>query len=404
MTPPPPARVRWATRAMAFGLVVFVLGLAVFAATRLAPGDVAATPAPSAATLASPMTTPAPDPTPTPEPTPTPTPPPTLEALVGQKLIVRMDGSAPGTGLLRRAELGEIGGVVLSGAQARSEEQVGAVARALQASARAGGQPPLLIMVAQEGGGIRAFEWAQPVRSATRMARMEADEIRSMGAAAGRALAAAGVNVNLAPVADVPGKGASFMRDTMRTWSADPERTARSVTAFAEGLASQDVLAAVKHFPGIGRVARSTDRFVETVEASRKALDRDLVPFRAAIDAGVPLVMLSNATYTALDPDNAAGWSRAIVQDLLRGELGFGGVAMTASLTGTARARKVDVETVAGDAVAAGVDMVVITTPEEGSEAVYRRLLQLAREGTLDRAALETSHARILALKATLAD
>jgi beta-N-acetylhexosaminidase len=316
-----------------------------------------------------------------------------------------MDGRAPSASLLGRAERGEIGGVIFLRPQVDDERQLRAAATALQEAATAGGQPPLLLMADQEGGGVRTLGWAQPEEAALLMGRRrDVDEVRSLGAAAGKALVGAGLNVDLAPVGDVPGSGRSFMRDSFRTWSDDPETVGRFAGAFAEGLASQDVLATAKHFPGIGRVARNTDRFVETVTESREALERDLEPFRALIDAGVPLVMLSNATYEALDPDNAAGWSEAVAGDLLRDDLGFTGVTITDSLNGTAAARDVPASSLAVAAARAGVDLVLLTGRERSTADAYGLLLREAREGTLDRATLEAGHARILALKATLAD
>ena len=260
-------------------------------------------------------------------------------------------------------------------------------------------------MVDQEGGGVRRLPWAQPADSARRMGRtLEPDEVRSIGAAAGMALAAAGANVDLAPVADVPDDGQSFMRDTHRTFSSDPEVVARMVTAFTEGLASQDVIATAKHFPGLGRVARNTDRFVETVRESAESLDRDLAPFKAAIAAGIPMIMLSNATYPALDPDNGAGWSPAIATGLLREQLGFTGASITDSLTGTAQARKVSVGSLARKAAQAGTDMVMITGSEASTAAVYETLVEQARAGRLDPAVLAASYQRILDLKATLGE
>jgi beta-N-acetylhexosaminidase len=393
---------------MALGLFVFAIGLVVFTASRLA-GASTSSPAPSLVAVASPTPTPSPSPTPsptaTPDPTPTPTPPPTLEQLVGQKLVVRMDGNEPSKSLLARAKAGEIGGVVLFRFQVKGEGQIRAAIKSLQAAAEAGGQPPLLVAIDQEGGGIRAFPWAQPVMSASRMGRIkDLEDVKSLGAAAGLALAKLGVNVDLAPVADVPGDKPSFMRDTLRTFSSDPEKVGRVASAFAEGLASQHVAATVKHFPGLGRVARNTDRYVETVRATRSALDRDLAPFSAAIEAGVPLVMLSNATYTALDPDNAAGWSRAIATDLLRGELGYTGVTITDSLNGTAASRDVSARSLAALAARAGVDLVMLTGDEASTKRAHALLMQRATSGWLDRADLEASYARILALKASLGD
>lgn len=402
-TSPPTRSSRWSL-ALVGSVIVFLGGLSFFVGTRFAGMTSEPTESPTSVALASPTPAPTPtaSPSPTPEPTPTPTPEPPLEQVVGQKLVIRMAGLEPSKALLGRVSRGEVGGIVLFGFNVRDEDQVAKATRRLQEAAAEGGQPPLLIMADQEGGGIRRIPWSQPVASAARMGSMDADEVRSIGASAAKSLAASGINVDLAPVADVPDDKQSFMRDSFRTFSSDPDVVASLVTAFDEGLASHDVLATVKHFPGIGRVAKNTDRFVETVGESREALQTDLAPFRAAIDAGVPIVMLSNATYRALDPDNAAGWSTAIATDLLRGELGFTGVSITDSLSGTAHAREVSARSLAARAANAGTDMLMITGTEESTAAVYRALLERARAGSIDRAALDASYERILALKATL--
>jgi beta-N-acetylhexosaminidase len=405
---PPPARSRRVSLALVGSLIVFLAGLGFFVGTRFAGGRTDATPGPSgvaAATPAAPTPAPSASAAATPEPTTTATPGPPLEQLIGQKLVIRMAGLTPSKALLERVRSGQVGGVVLFGFNIESEDQLAEATTRLQDAAAEGGQPPLLVMADQEGGGVRRVPWAQPVASASRMGRtMDADQVRSLGASAGRTLKAAGINVDLAPVADVPGDAQSFMRDSQRTFSSDRDVVARLVTAFADGLGSQDVLATVKHFPGIGRVAKNTDRFVETVRASRDGLQGDLSPFRAAIDGGIPIVMLSNATYRALDPDNAAGWSRAIATDLLRGELGFTGVSITDSLSGTANAREVSARSLAAKAANAGTDMLMITGTEASTAAVFDALVEQARNGELDRAALEASYERILALKATLGE
>ena len=143
---------------------------------------------------------------------------------------------------------------------------------------------------------------------------------------------------------------------------------------------------------------------METVRESRDALERDLQPFRAAIEGGAPMIMLSNATYRALDPRNAAGWSKAIATDLLRGELGFEGVSITDALNGTAKARDVSSRSLATEAANAGTDMLMLIESEDASAADYQALLEQARTGKLDRATLDASYQRILALKATLGE
>ena len=391
---------------MALGLVVFAIGLVVFAASRLG-GTSASGPAATGVAIATAALTTA-HPVADRHPGADAHHPHRRRRSSGWSARSSSSGWTaphPRRRCLRARGPGEIGGVFLVRSQVKDDEQVRAATSALQAAAEAGGQPPLLIAIEQEGGGIRGVPWAQPVASAARMGRMkDIEDVEALGAAAGLALAKLGANVDLAPVADVPGDRPSFMRDTLRTFSSDPETAARMAGAFAEGLASQDVAATVKHFPGLGRVARNTDRYAETVRATRSALDRDLAPFRAAIEAGVPLVMLSNATYTALDPDNAAAWSRAIATDLLRGELGFTGVTITDSLTGAAAARDVSARTLAALAARAGVDMVILTGDEASSARAHATLMERAESGWLDRADLEASYARILALKATLGE
>jgi len=112
--------------------------------------------------------------------------------------------------------------------------------------------------------------------------------------------------------------------------------------------------------------------------------------------------MLSNATYTAYDSVNGAGWSRAIVKDLLRRQLGFRGVTITDSLSGTARARSIPVATLAIRAAIAGTDMLLVTNSEASTQATYDALLAAAMAGQIPRTRLLNSYNRILALKGTL--
>ena len=226
--------------------------------------------------------------------------------------------------------------------------------------------------------------------------------VRTKGQATGHGLRAVGVNVDLAPVADVAYGTGGFMYLADRTFSTSSVKVARLAPAFARGLADRGVIATLKHFPGIGRVKRNTDRYVETVTASRAALASDLAPFEAGIAAGVPMIMLSNATYSAYDGLHAAGWSRTIATGLLRDTLGFAGVSITDSLSGTAAARGVSAAGLAYRASKAGVDMVMLTSDEASTRDAYDYLLRKATAGYLPRATLLASYARILALKATL--
>jgi beta-N-acetylhexosaminidase len=138
------------------------------------------------------------------------------------------------------------------------------------------------------------------------------------------------------------------------------------------------------------------------VRASKAVLGSGLTPYRQAVTSGVPLIMLSNAIYDAYDPNNAAGWSRAIGTTLLRGQLGFRGVTITDSLDGAAHARNIATNSLALRAARAGTDLILLTGSEGASRSVYLTLLNAARQGDLDQARLLSSYQRILALKSHL--
>jgi beta-N-acetylhexosaminidase len=377
-----------------------------------------ATPVPATATPTRPPT-PAPTPKPTPKPTPRPTSPPrptgspspttppptaaplTLAQLVGQKLVIRIEGTTPSAGLLARIRRGEIGGVILFGDNITTAAALVELTSALQAAASAGGQPPLLIATDQEGGAINRISWAPPTLSAPQMGSIGSESVaQSQGAAAGSALRGLGINVDLAPVADVPGSTSSFMYLQGRTFSFSAAATTSLANAFARGLESEGVEPTMKHFPGIGFALQNTDSHAVTIDESSAQLAPGLKPYREAISERIPLVMLSNATYSAYDPSAAAGWSTAIGQGLLRTNLGFRGVTITDSLTGAAIVRGLTQAELAVRAAAAGTDLILVSGDEASTAVAYDTLLAAATDGTISSASLRASYGRILALKA----
>ena len=323
---------------------------------------------------------------------------PTLAQLVGQKLVVSMNGTTPSESLLRRVRRGDVGGVIVHRFNFGSSAQLRRITRKLRAAAVAAGRPKLLLAVDQEGGSVKTVPWAPPALPPPQMGARAAEQGRRTGAA----LRALGVNVDLAPVADVPASRASAVYRQGRTWSFETQETARRAAAFARGLRGGRVAAATKHFPGLGLARRDTDRALVRISAARSRLLPGLVPFRRAIRDRVPVIMLSNAIYDAYDPVNAAGWSRRTATTLLRRELGFTGVSMTDSLDGAAHVRGVPPNGLAIGAANAGTDLILVTGSEEATRDVYTSLLRAAQSGRIGRATLEASYARILRLKARL--
>lgn len=328
---------------------------------------------------------------------------PTLAQLIGQKLVVRMEGTTPSADLLGRIRRGEIGGVILLGSNITTRSALVALTATLQAAATDGHQPPLLIAVDQEGGAIKRIPWAPPTISPPRMGEIDSTSVaNSQGARTGAALHGLGINVDFAPVADVPASTASFLYKQGRTFSFSSWRTAALTDAFALGLRSEGVVPTMKHFPGLGFATHDTDAYVVKILASKDRLAAGLRPYRTAIAHDIPMIMLSNATYSAYDKANAAGWSHAIGVTLLRHDLGFEGVTITDSLDGTAHARGVSTKSLALQTARAGTDMILMTGSESTTRGVFAALLQEAEAGLLARSMLMTSWDRIQTLKASL--
>jgi beta-N-acetylhexosaminidase len=328
---------------------------------------------------------------------------PTVAQLIGQKLVVRMEGVTPTSDLLGRIRRGEIGGVILFGSNVTTATALVKLTGTMRAAALAGGQPTFLIAVDQEGGSVKRIPWAPPTLSAPQMGRIgSASVARDQGAATGAALKSLGINVDFAPVADVPASTASFMYRAGRTFSFSASRTALLADAFATGLESKGVIPTMKHFPGIGFATRNTDTNIVTITASRTALAPGLRPYRTAIGHHIPLIMLSNATYTAYDRTFAAGWSRTIGTTLLRQDLGFTGVTITDALDGAAFVRGLSSRSLAIRAARAGTDMILVTGSEATSRSVFASLLTNVANGTIPISRLRASYTRILALKASL--
>jgi beta-N-acetylhexosaminidase len=173
------------------------------------------------------------------------------------------------------------------------------------------------------------------------------------------------------------------------------------VVAASRDLLDAGVMPTVKHFPGFGRATENTDDAPVTIDATRAELESDLAPFGAAIDAGVPLVMASHALYPALDPDHIASQSPAILDGLLRDELGFDGAAMTDSLEAEAVLARSSVEVAAERSLAAGADLLLMTG--RGSWIrVFPHLLRRARRSPALRARITESAERVARLRRLL--
>lgn len=323
-----------------------------------------------------------------------------LRQLVGQRLFVRMNGRSPSPAVIARVRRGEVGGVVLFGPNIETRSQVRSLVRRLDRAAAEGDVPAPLVAVDQEGGIVKRLQTAPPFRSAPQIGATGSSRVaRSEGLATGRSLEALGIDIDLAPVVDVPASSASFIAP--RAFGRDPKRVARLGGAFADGLQRGGVGATLKHFPGLGSAPANTDFSSTVVSVPRSRLRRELIPYRGT---GARLVMLATAVYPAYDRRRPAAFSRRVATGVLREKLGFDGVVVTDDLeTPAVRAFTSPAEG-AVRSVAAGADMALVVGTEDGGAAAFERMLTAARSGRLSRKRLEASHERSDALRAALGE
>jgi len=236
--------------------------------------------------------------------------------------------------------------------------------QALATDATTGGVG-FLVAVNQEGGQIQGLSGPafSQIPSALDQGGLTPSVLERRATRWGRELLEAGINVDLAPVADVvpPGTDAQNapIGQLQREYGHDPATVASHVVAFVRGMTTAGVASTAKHFPGLGRVAGNTDFTGDVVDDVTTRDDPYLLPFSRAVRAGVPFVMVSLATYERIDPDHLAVFSPTVIDGMLRENMGFHGVVISDALGATAVAT-IPPGRRAIDFLAAGGDMIIV--------------------------------------------
>lgn len=339
---------------------------------------------------------------------------PGLEARIGQMIMIGFRGDAPDDAwvatVTRQIADGKIGGVMHLGYNIRYRATTAAINRSFHAASP---NLPPLIAVDQEGGRVARLTPAQGF-AATPSAREVAatmDE-SAAGETYGRmaaGLAGWGFNVNFGPVADVDVNPDNPIIGALgRSFSADPETVADYASAFVLAHRVHGVLTSPKHLPGHGSSA--VDSHLALPDVTESWSRAELVPFRELIACGLADMVMVGHLYNARlqgDSPEPSSLSPAIVRDLLRGELGFGGVAITDDLQMEAIAATHTLEQTVLKAVAAGNDILLFANYREPDidlpEKVIAILSAAAAADPAVAEAIAASHVRIAALKARLA-
>jgi beta-N-acetylhexosaminidase len=326
---------------------------------------------------------------------------PGLAALADAILIPPFHGTTPPPWILRALERG-LAGVTLFGPNV-----VGDTA-ALSAALRSASAVEPVIAIDEEGGDVTRVAYAEGSPYPGNAALGVVDDValtRDVYAAIGGDLARLGINLNLAPCADMLVPGGSAVVGT-RSFGSDPGLVARHVTAAVAGLQGAGVAACAKHFPGHGSTAADSHLALATVSGTMDDLRvRDLPPFAAAIAGGTLAVMPGHLVVPELTGDLPATLSAAAITGLLRGELGFDGTVICDALEMKAASATLGIPAAAVLAVRAGVDLLCLgrDTDEEMYHAVRAALAEAVASGQLTADRVAEAADRVATLRAWLA-
>jgi beta-N-acetylhexosaminidase len=295
------------------------------------------------------------------------------------------------------------GGVILFGSRAPAD--LGRSLARLVDRAPDGIEP--FVMVDEEGGAVqRMSNLVGVIPSARQMAAtMSPAEIEQLATRVGRRMRAAGVTMDLAPVLDLDGRPGPSPANPAGTRSFSPRTKIAEAAglAFARGLLKAGVVPVVKHFPGLGGASGNTDAAAATTLPWRDLQRKGLLPFAAAVEAGLPAVMVGNAAVPGLTT-LPASLSPEVTTGVLRERLRFSGLVITDSLSATAiKAAGYRVPDAAVAALVAGADMVLFTATAAGVSRLTQRVVQgvvaAVRSGTLSRSRLEQAVQHVLDAK-----
>ncbi len=369
----------WRSTSLAAVLVV----LAALLLTSARPGSAAAAPAqrPPSDTLAS----------------------MSLAEQVGQVFMVGTPATGATAAALDAVHSQHVGSVILTG---RSTQGIGAAAHVV-AVMRAADPSPVGLLVAtdQEGGAVQVLQGSgySAIPSALTQGRSSATQLRRSAGTWGSQLSRTGIDLDLAPVlGTVPSPAAARRNPPIgvfdRELGFDPGTVASHGVAFTQGMADAGELTAVKHFPGLGRVSGNTDTTAGVQDRVTVRGDAYTEPFAAAVRAGAPVLMMSSATYTKIDSGHPAVFSRAIIENMVRHDLGFTGAVMSDDLGNAKQVAYLPPGQRAVRFIQAGGDL-VLTVNAAVLPAMYDAVLAEARTDATFRRQVQEAAIHVLDVK-----
>ncbi len=321
-----------------------------------------------------------------------------IEEKVGQMLGVGFQGLAAPDYLLDWLAAGRVGVIILFARNVESPEQLARLTQSIHQTAKY----PVLIGIDQEGGmvarlreGFTESPGAMALASARdgellteKVAHMLAVEMQAMG-----------INWNFAPAVDITYNAANPTVST-RSFGSDAEHVGQMAASAVKGFQRGGVAACAKHFPGLGDTSVDTHLALARLNVSvEHLLHFDLIPFRAAMDAGLASVMTTHTIFSALDTQHPATLSPVIVKRLLREELGFRGVVASDCMEMKAISDNYGSGESAVLAALAGIDLILFSHTRSRQEAAYEALLNAVQTGRVPMEVIDAANERIADLK-----
>ena len=329
----------------------------------------------------------------------------TLEQAAGQQFLLTFEGKeAPPQQFFEALRRQHAGGVVLFRHKNMGNlAELRGLTHTLQRAAAESGQPPLLIAADQEGGQLIAVDQTTPFPGNMALGAAGSDKLAyKVGRAIGKELSAVGINVDFAPVCDVNSNPRNPVIGT-RSFGEDPKLVARLGAALIRGLQSAGIAATAKHFPGHGDTSSDSHHNAPVVMHDAKRIRTvELVPFRAAVNSRVRLVMTAHIVVPALNGGSnelPATLSPRILRDLLRRKMRFNGVIVSDALDMHAMEQGPGYAAETMAAVAAGIDLLLFNHDLSRVEPAWSNLVQAARRGLLSSDEIHASARRIISLK-----
>jgi beta-N-acetylhexosaminidase len=319
-----------------------------------------------------------------------------LEDAVGQMFVVGVGGTEPDYYIKKTIRKRNIGGIILNDYNMQSKERTQAMVSELQKlSIKTSLCIPLIVAVDQEGGRVRSAPWVTDHAPAAAVGQSGGPaQAQRIAEEIGRQLDAAGVNTDLAPVVDT-GFGAAIGD---RSFGTDPHLVSEMGAAAVRGFEAAGIISTAKHFPNHGAAKVDSHTGLPVVDHDMQTvLSYDLPPFKQAVEAGVPMVMVGHLLYPAIDPERPASLSPKAIK-LLRQEVGFDGVIITDDLAMEGAKQGGTVAQAAVKAVSAGADMLIISSPQEQVDA-YAAVVRGVKQGRISQDQINGSVDRILKLK-----